>query len=107
MNVAEDERNSFAVEVHGARSARLIKSQVKALAVEQRKHVVEPGIVIGKLDSRASRHYQQMGLEGLVLLRQYGVHGCNRRGIGYGRQPNDGRDGRRDVCALLQEPLCP
>ena len=68
------------------------KSQVKALSIEQREHVVKPGIAVGEIHARAPRDHQQVRIEHLVLLRKHRVHGGNRGCIG-GRadrhQPDD------------------
>src|SRR6266478_6474883 len=79
VNVAEDERNSRLVEFHKLRGAALIESQVKALAVEQRKDIVEKRILVGELDLAPRRDYQQRRLETLILLHQLGDWGGLRR----------------------------
>ena len=52
MDVAEDVRNSFAIEVDCAGRAGFVESKVETLAVEQRKHIVEPGIAVREIHRR-------------------------------------------------------
>src|ERR1035437_5989265 len=49
MDIAEDVRHSFAVEVDRAAGSRLIEHEIETLTVEQGKHVVKPGIAVGKI----------------------------------------------------------
>ena len=49
MDVAEDVGHALAIEMDGARGARFVESEIELLAVEQREHVVEPGIEVGEL----------------------------------------------------------
>src|SRR5258708_2626250 len=79
VNVAEDERDSRLVEFHKLRGATLIEPQVEALAVEQRKDIVEKGIPVGELDLAPRRDYQERRLETLILLYQLGDWGLRRR----------------------------
>src|SRR5260370_41704691 len=94
VNVAEDERDYRLVELHKLRGATLIEPQVKALAVEQRKDIVEKGIPIGELDLAARWDHQQRRLETLIFLHQLGDWCGLRRWRGYrsgpqGREPDD------------------
>src|SRR5262249_52738161 len=63
MDVAENVRNPVAIETDGARGARLVESKVEALAVEQREHIVEPGIQVGKIHRGAFGNNQHVRLE--------------------------------------------
>src|SRR5258708_7623507 len=87
VNVAEDERDSRLVEFHKLRGATLIKSKVKALAVEQRKDIVEKGIPVGELDRAPRWDHQQRRLETLILLHQLGDWCGLRRWRGYWSGP--------------------
>src|SRR5689334_17034754 len=70
MDIAEDVGDAFAIEFYAARLARLIKRQIKALAIKERKDVVEERVFVGKLHTAANRNHKQTGDELLVLLYQ-------------------------------------
>src|SRR5271169_5872255 len=70
MNVAEDERYARFVELHEARGSALIESKIEALALKQRKHIVEKRIVVRKLHFTAHWDHQKCRLKALVLLHQ-------------------------------------
>jgi hypothetical protein len=58
MNVAKQIGRADAVEPHGSQGARLVKSQIEALAAVQREYVVKPGIGIWKIHHAADGHHQ-------------------------------------------------
>lgn len=70
VNVAEDEGNSFAVELDGVMGMTLVKSEVEALAVEEREDIVKEGIEVGKLDDTADGYEKEVWDELLVFLSQ-------------------------------------
>lgn len=70
MNVAEDERNPRLVELYKARSAAFVETKVKALALEERKDVVEERIVVGELDFASDRNHDEAGVKFLVSLHE-------------------------------------
>src|SRR5580698_11614505 len=65
VNVAEDEGNPRFVELHKASRPTFIEPEIEAFSVEQRKHVVKKGVLIGKLNFSPGRNYQQRRVETL------------------------------------------
>jgi hypothetical protein len=53
VDVAEDVRNSIAVEAHATFGVSFVKAEVKALAVEEREDVVEERIEVREGDTAA------------------------------------------------------
>src|SRR5208337_968799 len=106
MDVTEDVGNSLAIEMHSARRAGFIESKVEALAVEQGKHIVEPGITIRKIHRGSLGDDQQMRFESLVLLLQHGVHRrdtlCPVEACAQRDEPHHCRVRWGDVCSSLQ-----
>ena len=70
VDIAEDVGDAFAIESHGAAGAGLVESQIKALAVEERKNVVKEGVSVGKFNACPCRHNEQVWMKLLVLLEQ-------------------------------------
>jgi hypothetical protein len=68
MDVAEDIGNSGLVENNIARASGFIQAKIKALAFEQRKHVVKKRIPVRKLHHGPHGHNQDMRVEALILL---------------------------------------
>src|SRR5581483_12228906 len=68
MDVAEDVRHPRFVETHFSRCARLVKPEVEALSLEQRKHIVEERVAVRKFHHRADGHNEQVGIEAVVVL---------------------------------------
>src|SRR5271167_2099005 len=107
VDVAEDVRNPFAIEVDGAGRAGFVEPEVEALPGEQGKYIVEPGIAVGKIDRRPRGDDQQVRLECLVLLLQHSVHRSDC-GSAVGvwadwSEPHDCRVRRRNVRSSLQD----
>ena len=48
MDVAEDVGDSFSHEGEGMRTTRLIETEIKTAAIEERKHIMEERITIGE-----------------------------------------------------------
>src|SRR5271157_2348946 len=101
MDVAEDVRNPLAIEVDGASRAGFVESKVEALAVEERKNIMEPGIAIGELHRGSLGDDQQVRFESLVLLLQHRMH---RRGTCSANwtEPHDRRIRGGNVRSSLQ-----
>jgi hypothetical protein len=68
MNVAEDERNSRAVEMDASASAAFVKTEVELSAIKERKDIMEKGIAVREVNYAAYWNDQKMGLKLLVLL---------------------------------------
>src|SRR5271165_1880389 len=106
MNVAEDVGDPFAIKVDGARRARFVKSKVKALAVEQGKDVVKPGVKVGKIHGGSFGDHEHVKFKHLVLLLQDGMYWGRWRGairVGPdGSEPHHGGIRGRNLCRSLQ-----
>src|SRR5580704_16876468 len=87
MNVAEDVGNPRLVKNNIARGPSFVETEIKALALKKRKHVVEKRISVRKLHHRTNRDYQDMTLKTLNPLKQ-------RRAIG---RLDRGRIGGRHI----------
>ena len=60
MNVAEDVRDAFLVEVYVSAPAGFVQAQVETLAVKERKHIVKERVGIWERHDRANRDDKQM-----------------------------------------------
>ena len=70
MNVAKDEGDAGFVELDEARGSAFVESEVEALSLEQRKHIVKKWIVVGKLNFAANRDHQQRRLKAFIFLHE-------------------------------------
>ena len=92
MDIAEDVRNTLSIKFHCAGAPRLVETQVKAPAAEQRKDIVKERVLIWELNTAADRNYEQAWDEGLVFLYQALRSGRLSHGVLQGsdrRKPHD------------------
>src|SRR5579884_666245 len=70
MNVAEDIADAWAIKANQACAPGLVEPEVETLAFEQREHVVEERVLVGKLYDGSYSDDQDVWIKALVLLRQ-------------------------------------
>src|SRR6202030_2982378 len=69
VNVAEEKADAGTIEMNHLAGPRLVKSEIKSLAVKKRENIVQEGIFVGKLHRRSHLNDHHMWIETLVDLR--------------------------------------
>ncbi len=101
MNVAEDIRNSLVRKSDRLACSRLVEAEIEALAIEERKYVMEKRIGVGELDCASDGDDLEVRNERAVFLQEPVVVAWNEGSRGSSRHWFCPDDDGREVLLIL------